>query len=974
MSQDEGGFRLSQDLLTRIESALTQHRTFIRRARDRAQKMLFFFGLSRPTSDPRVDDAVRRYRDHCRRWILELGILVAGHGEEVDDLLDDLAAALDPTWRTRPENWLQHVDQLEPWLAEVDRHAVERGLYWNKNWRSARRDLLELWRCRQELGIWEPLSEVGALESPEDWTAARGAVERFLAFEGGSVLHRLIRERRGRTGRSWKLIQGLRNLPGWAYKHLALLPTAAIAIYVVSQIEAVHSLIRNMGGWAAIPFVLALLPLLASKGWVWWRYRGREEVPAWDVGGVPHRSLRRLARAPERLVERWPPSAAQTGSGTLDVKSFGRSSRDSLRELRARGKKPRSILDVIVKGQLKRLLGYVLAWLVGSLALWGLVRAGVVSSTYLTVFLIVVILYTLVLAARLIDFWDFLEPKPIRRHLLLYATVGIVALLQGWGFPFFIAAFLAWAAWFFWTFLRRPGRPLRLVFACGSSAFALLLVLLWVTRERGVWEEPAESNPWRGTLQQELLEEPPEPPPAPLEWPLAGDEPLVMMAASGGGSRAALYAALTLDRLERTRVECTDGADACALGEHLQAISSVSGGSLATAGYVARRLAEASGATLDEELTDAVSGDFLLPTLWGALNPFLSRGDAIERQWQGLGDLVRDCPGGKEARWRAAEPPSWGRAGVALGDLCLSDLAAAWRQAGERGARRPPFPMPLFNSSTLDGHDLVITPLPREFYTSRRFADEARDPDRNLYDNPASTWVYYRDAIYGLEDLLGSSFDPPLSSAVRASANFPFGFPLVELETRRPLFLRPGWRKHCREEGEEVMCKQKTVRLTDGGALSNSGLWPLFQLLVNRADELRRRGVLLIVVDASKMATPGDTEKAYLGLQGTIGDQAPIGQYLHRTMFDLLERIYGGGIAIQQIDLEPLEESNVHTTWAFDPGTRERLEGIFERRWDKLKGPLVAKWDHLWRRAQHPDPEALAAPAELIDRARPPAD
>jgi predicted patatin/cPLA2 family phospholipase len=52
------------------------------------------------------------------------------------------------------------------------------------------------------------------------------------------------------------------------------------------------------------------------------------------------------------------------------------------------------------------------------------------------------------------------------------------------------------------------------------------------------------------------------------------------VAASGGGSRAAIYTAYTLERLHRDTPDVAD---------HLQAVSSVSGGSLASAAYVARR-------------------------------------------------------------------------------------------------------------------------------------------------------------------------------------------------------------------------------------------------------------------------------------------------------------------------------------------------------------------------------------------------
>src|SRR4029078_9588112 len=91
--------------------------------------------------------------------------------------------------------------------------------------------------------------------------------------------------------------------------------------------------------------------------------------------------------------------------------------------------------------------------------------------------------------------------------------------------------------------------------------------------------------------------------------------PVVVMAAPGGASRAAIYTAYTFERLHR------DLPDVAA---HLQAVSSVSGGSLASAAYVARRFhlgrrfvewVAAWPADVEPgELVEAMSQDFLLPT------------------------------------------------------------------------------------------------------------------------------------------------------------------------------------------------------------------------------------------------------------------------------------------------------------------------------------------------------------------------
>jgi hypothetical protein len=140
----------------------------------------------------------------------------------------------------------------------------------------------------------------------------------------------------------------------------------------------------------------------------------------------------------------------------------------------------------------------------------------------------------------------------------------------------------------------------------------------------------------------------------------------------------------------------------------------------------------------------------------------------------------------------------------------------------------------------------VITPLEAAAYHDVSLVQHALN--ENAYDRCAGegalpTWVFYRDAIYGLDDLLPGT-DLPLSSAVRASANFPFGFPVVRIRTDHPLRFSPNLLFRSRQ--------RKTIEVTDGGVLSNSGMLPMFHLLDHHAEALTQRGVLLLIVEASK--------------------------------------------------------------------------------------------------------------------------
>jgi mRNA-degrading endonuclease YafQ of YafQ-DinJ toxin-antitoxin module len=965
MNQSESIFNLHKGLIPEIESVFTQHHSFARKARDNAQKMLFFFGLCLHTGKSKTNKIIDEYRAISIKKIMELTFWPDDHHSSVLEIMNKLAAEVDSDWTNSKKNLLKDKDKIESWLGNMGKKFIESG---EKNkWRPLRADLLEIWNCHLELDLWrqivnlEPLIKHSGKEADKynrDWNVAHKRVEKFLAYEGSSVLHRLSRKIiPTRTSLPWKAIQVLRNVPAGIQKHLTIIIALGLSGYIVFGMEAVNSLIRNMGLWAAIPFGIALLPLVINKIFIWSKYAKRHIIPSWDVGGIPHRSWRKLAKEPDRFFERWPRSLAEPGIGFPKPKVLI----DNLLNLVKRlfwG--PKYILDVVIKGQIQRLIWYLLGWITGVIILYIWVSFKPDYTTYLTVFLIVIFLYALILIARLIDFWDYLEPKPIRFHLLLYAVIGIFALAVEWGRWFFILAFLGWSVWFTLRFFRRPGRPFRLVLAIIMFVISLGLIVGGKTLQQAAWKETADGYDWRNNII----------------WPIPGNDPVVVLAASGGGSRAALYTALTLEKLDKITVVCRKGnmASKCPFSEFLQAISSVSGGSLANAGYVARRLAGDLNLT---NLKKAVSDDFILEILWGVLNPRSSRGDSLEKKWQGLKDLIRSCSTDGRKGKSDDNTPIWGKEGMALGGICLSHVARTWRQAVESEEKRVPFPMPIFNTATLDSHDVVITPLPKEYYISAKFGSDARNlKDKNLYKiHPLSTWVYYRDGIYGLEDLMGKSHDPLLSSAVRASANFPFGFPLVALETTRPLFLHPDWTERCKKTNLESY-EQKTVYLTDGGALSNSGMWSLFRLLINRSDEgLIKRGVLLIIVDASKMDKPEDPDKKIRGLRSSISAQAPIGQYLHRTMFDLLEAVYGNGIAISQIDLDP-QKKNIHTTWTLDSGTRGELEMIFEDQWSKMEESLLHKWEYLYSRSLSEQPQNFDPPKglQLIDRDRPPMD
>jgi predicted acylesterase/phospholipase RssA len=453
---------------------------------------------------------------------------------------------------------------------------------------------------------------------------------------------------------------------------------------------------------------------------------------------------------------------------------------------------------------------------------------------------------------------------------------------------------------------RNPGERKHKFLAIAFGISIILLVVGSFTNKAAIWRDGLKTSKFIRIKDGDW----------PYDVTKKNTSPVAVMAASGGGSRAAIYTALTLQKLH---------AEFPHIASKLQVISSVSGGSLANAAYVARRyrdFQEIRGSKDLDRLARDVHQDFLWPALMGALLPLRNRGSSIEKEW-------RD-------------------GSVDLGEISISQLSEGWIEAKKKPLMDPPYPLPLFNSCSLDGHDVVISALPKESYLWGDIYQESPpwpNSSQKSDDSPW-TWVYYRDAIYGLEDIL-PMFDPQLAPAVRASANFPFGFPLVMVETNAPLRFNPVAEK--RAQGRKI------VKLTDGGVLSNSGIWPLFNLLMKKAGILKDRGVLLIVVEASKMPEYRDNRRSFTSLYGTIGDRNPLGQALHRRIYDLLAREYGSRMAVVQIDITPKQEFNVFTTWALDKRSYKRLHKAFEECWNREKLDIDKKWQSI-QQSESQDP------------------
>ena len=726
----------------------------------------------------------------------------------------------------------------------------------------------------------EALWRAHAGPAPSDRGAGEAALASVLASAARltAALHAFLDATRpsGREERALTLLAAGYRAIG---RRFTFCLGVAISLALLLGVEAVRSLILNQGARALLPLGLGALPLLLFLP----RAQRRLKI---DWGRRAFTS--RDTTEPDTTIVRWPAHNPFTYRMPCEA-------------------------------------AFSLVLFAGAFVTLGLGLSLVVSfhrewTSFLTVFMSLALVLIFLRLCIFLDRWDFLDERPIRlRALTVGAVVGALLLAEWFSeLAIFLLAMGGAITWRMWQrrapwILLALGSVLTLLLAASSLHAAL-------SRDTNAWSDDVGVDARDPALYHVTV----------TDWPLDNEgEPVVVLAASGGGSRAAIYTAKTLVSLAH---------DLRDVAKQLQAISSVSGGSLATAAYVARRYA---GLPVDD-LEAAVSNDFLLPTLLGAFTPWSSRGTAIEESWRRPG---RGLP--------------------AMGDLRMSHLALAWQSAADRHAPAPPFPMPLFNTCALDGHDVVVTPLDRDLYTDA--SDERWRRLRSAYDlqpTVVPTWVVDRDAIYGLEDLLPEA-NVLLASAVRASANFPFGFPLVDVKTcSESLFLSPIRDISTAEAARRAAVTARsgldhpachgpaTVHLTDGGVLSNSGMWSLFQLLSRprSVESLRKRGVLVILVEASRMPEYTESQRSLLTLFGTLGDRKPVAQSLHRRMLELLHQRYGGRLAVVQLDLVPEaapESFNVYTTWALDPKSHDRLSRSFARVWPRARADIDERFQRL---------------------------
>lgn len=351
-------------------------------------------------------------------------------------------------------------------------------------------------------------------------------------------------------------------------------------------------------------------------------------------------------------------------------------------------------------------------------------------------------------------------------------------------------------------------------------------------------------------------------PAGPATGPPATARPLVLVAAQGGGIRAAVWTALVMECVFGpgpvvASQGCAGGAGEAAADAAGRAVredplpvflaSGASGGSVGLAAWSARRVDLAEGGTVaaqtPKRIEATLGADFVAPALARLLTGDLThlllahnlpdRADVLESAW--------------EQRWPA------GRAGLSRG------LRQTYQQAnGTPGQWRMPI-LALNGAQVEDGCRLLASPV--DFQVSAPGHLPGSPPEGDL-DTPSDTACGSVTADGPLSDVLPRTTelidylcpatDVPLSTAAHLSARFPFVSPTARV-TRGDCTGAAG-----------LLPPQSISYGIDGGLFDNSGAgtaqdaWRALAPLAAAAESATRRCVvpLFLQIDNSDPAAP----------------------------------------------------------------------------------------------------------------------
>ena len=326
------------------------------------------------------------------------------------------------------------------------------------------------------------------------------------------------------------------------------------------------------------------------------------------------------------------------------------------------------------------------------------------------------------------------------------------------------------------------------------------------------------------------------------------DGTIVGLAASGGGSRAAYLTAAVLREIRRSEVRLF-AEDAPSSGrsllDQIDAVSAVSGGSLAAGYFVANA----------QELKTADASD----PAWGEF-------------------LDKMALGYRQAQYRKAlgSPTLWAKfllSGYGYGQLVRDD----YDEVLFRGAKLAMLPdRPALYISSFDVNNGV------RFIFSKHYIDTPINAPARVFrrlDVGSSELANANDLTY-------VRIDPGsvrLADAVYASSAYPGAYPMLEVA-------------HC---GSKLGFVGRKIRLADGALIDNFGLTTLLaQVRATLARPIKRSAVVAIAVDASYPIRAGESwwERTLLGQA-----VASVGSAIERLTYLSWEELGSTGVETDQL-------------------------------------------------------------------------
>lgn len=334
---------------------------------------------------------------------------------------------------------------------------------------------------------------------------------------------------------------------------------------------------------------------------------------------------------------------------------------------------------------------------------------------------------------------------------------------------------------------------------------------------------------------------------APVFAPLPDQDTLVGIAVSGGGSRAATYAAGALEALAGIRI--ADGGQTRSVLEKVTHMSSVSGGSLATAYYALKKPSKSEPVLDDQGLSAAYERFFSTFKNDMQLN---FQGKALARQF---------------LNFRAFNPT---KSAYSLAEVWDANFfnEATFSRLYER-EKNGDAPQVIFNGTIYNsGRRLVLTTLPpsdfsyeftKELRTKLMAKGEQFTPEGRASFDRSLRRAKNQFNPQTFEDLAADHRNLPVSLAVATSASFP---PVVGPVTYQT-------------EGASTY-----THAGDGGLFDNLGTESLTTVFLNKLHPGRpaAKKALILVIDASFPFDEGtaDLDQKEKGYQVFIDDPSRI--------------------------------------------------------------------------------------------------